>query len=462
MALRPGVYQFKHRAGNGLRAHVRGRRLRTVALLLASLIFPNYSSAEKRPRVGLVLQGGGALGFAHIGVIKWLEEHHVPIDYVAGTSMGGLVGGLYASGQSPDEIAAFTHDIDWATVLAGQTRFQDLSYRRKQDQVAYPNRLEFGLKGGFHLPSGLNTGHEVGIIFDRATLPYYNLKSFDDLPIPFRCVATNMVTGTKKVFDQGSLAQALRATMSLPAIFSPVMVDGNMYTDGAAVDNLPVDVAKQMGADIIIAVYLDTGPGKPEGYNSMLGAAGRNIEIMIDANELQSIKAADILVSADVKGFSSKNFNKAEEIAPRGYDAAKQKEALLSKLSVGEEEWNRYRAERNAKRRTTIPTPTFVTVVGRGAEQDEEIREAMGQLVGEPLKPEHLERELSRLMGLGYFNSLNYSLIDRNGQPGLVIPAGFSKAGLPLSMQLGQCLTAWLEARLRTSRIPAWMSGRAV
>jgi NTE family protein len=153
----------------------------------------------------------------------------------------------------------------------------------------------------------------------------------------------------------------------------------------------------------------------------MLGAAGRNIEIMIDANELQSIKAADILVSADLKGFSSKNFNKAEEIAPRGYDAAKQKEALLSKFSVGQEEWNRYVAERSAKRRTNIPTPTFVTVVGRGAEKDEDIREAMGQLVGEPLEPQNLERELSRLMGLGYFNSLNYSLIDRNGQPGLVI-----------------------------------------
>ena len=133
--------------------------------------------------------------------------------------------------------------------------------------MAYPNRLEFGLKGGFHLPSGLNSGYQVSAIFDRILLPYYNLKSFDDLPIPFRCVATDMISGKKKVFDSGSLAQALRTTMSLPAIFSPVVIDGVMYTDGGAVDNLPVDVARQMGADIIIAVYLDTGPGDPKGYD---------------------------------------------------------------------------------------------------------------------------------------------------------------------------------------------------
>src|SRR5439155_7882984 len=207
--------------------------MRRMVFILLLLLLPGAlraqqnAAARPRPKIGVALEGGGAMGLAHIGVLKWFEEHHIPVDYVAGTSMGGLVGGLYASGQSAAQIAELTESIDWDSVLAGQTRFQDLSYRRKQDQVAYPNRLEFGLKGGFHLPSGLNSGHEVGIIFDRATLPYYNLKSFNDLPIPFRCVATNMVTGTKKVFDQGSLAQALRATMSLPAIFSPVMIDGN-------------------------------------------------------------------------------------------------------------------------------------------------------------------------------------------------------------------------------------------
>jgi NTE family protein len=361
------------------------------------------------------------LGFAHIGVIQWLEEQHIPVDYVAGTSMGGLVGGLYASGQSPAQIAELTESIDWDSVLAGQTRFQDLSYRRKQDQVAYPNRLEFGLKGGFHLPSGLNSGHNVGIIFDRATLPYYNLKSFDELPIPFRCVATNMSTGKKKVFDQGSLSQALRTTMSLPAIFSPVIIDGESYTDGAAVDNLPVDVAKGMGAEIIIAVYLDTGPGDPKGYNSILGAAGRNIEIMIAANELHSIEASDILIAANLKGFTSNDFNKAEEIAPKGYEAAKNKGAMLSKLSVGQEEWDRYVAQRNAKRRTTVPTPTFIAVEGRGAGRDEDVQRAMTEVVGEPLNPENVEQDLSRLMGLGYFNSLNYSMVDRDGKAGLVI-----------------------------------------
>lgn len=397
------------------------RSLRAIALILALASLRGASPAQKRQSIGLVLEGGGALGFAHIGVIKWLEENHIPVDYVAGTSMGGLVGGLYAAGQSPAEIAKLTGEIDWNGVLNGQTPFQDLSFRRKEDRLAYPNRLEFGLKGGLHLPSGLNSGYTVSTIFDRILLPYYDLKSFDDLPIPFRCVATNMITGKKKVFDSGSLAQALRTTMSLPAIFSPVMIDGVLYTDGGAVDNLPVDVAKEMGADIIIAVYLDTGPGDPKGYDSILGAAGRNIEIMIAASELHSIESADILVSANLKGFTASDFTKEPQIEPKGYEAAIKKQGILSKLSVGQEEWDRYVAERNSKRRTTVPTPQFLAVQGLGADPDKSVETAMEQFVGKPLDIEAIQKELSQLMGLGYFSSLNYSLLERNGETGLLI-----------------------------------------
>jgi len=210
-----------------------------------------------RQKVGLVFEGGGALGFAHIGVIQWMEEHHIAVDYVSGTSMGGLVGGLYASGLGPDEIKEFVKRIDWPTVLSGQTPFQALSYRRKEDKLAFPNRLEFGLKHGFSLPSGLNTGAAVGLLFDRTMLPYWDLKSFNDLPIPFRCVATEITTGQPHVFEDGSLAQALRATMSIPGVFSPVRHGNEIYSDGGAVDNLPVDVARSMGAQVVISSYLN-------------------------------------------------------------------------------------------------------------------------------------------------------------------------------------------------------------
>src|SRR3984885_5204122 len=215
---------------------------------------------RSRPKVALVFEGGGALGFAPIGVIEWIEAHHIPVDYVAGTSMGGLVGGLYASGMSPQEITNFVGGINWNGVLSGQLPFQALSYRRKEDKLAFPNRLEFGLKHGISFPNGLNSGSAVGLLLDQTMLPYYDLKSFDDLPIPFRCVATDLSTGEKHVFKDGSLAQAMRSTMSIPGVFAPVEHGTQVYSDGAAVNNLPVDVARSMGADVVIAVYLDTGP----------------------------------------------------------------------------------------------------------------------------------------------------------------------------------------------------------
>jgi NTE family protein len=183
---------------------------------------------HKRPRIALVLEGGGALGFAHLGAIEYLELHHIPIDFVAGTSMGGLIGGLYASGDSPAQIRQLVSQINWDQVLSGDIPFPDVSYRRKQDQVAFPNRLEFGLRHGLSLPSGLNSGQSVGLILDQAVLPTYSVNSFDELPIPFRCVATDLTTGNKKVFDRGSLAQALRATMSIPGVFAPVTIDGGV------------------------------------------------------------------------------------------------------------------------------------------------------------------------------------------------------------------------------------------
>ena len=204
--------------------------VRMVAALLAIfLALPAEAVAQQpevkpasRPKVALVFEGGGALGFAHIGVIEWMEAHHIPVDYVAGTSMGGLVGGLYASGMSPQEIKDFVGGINWSAVLSGQIPFPALSFRRKEDKLAYPNRLEFGLKNGFSLPNGLNSGSAVGLLLDDKMLPYYDLKSFDQLPIPFRCVATDMTTGKEHIFKDGSLAQAMRSTMSIPGVFAPV------------------------------------------------------------------------------------------------------------------------------------------------------------------------------------------------------------------------------------------------
>jgi NTE family protein len=362
------------------------------------------------------------LGFAHIGANQYLEEHHIPIYMVVGTSKGGLVGGLFATGRSPAEIRQLTEEIDWNAVLGGRTAFQELSFRRKEDRVDFPNRLEFGLKGArFNAPAGLNSGHQAGLVFDQATLAYENPINFDDLPIPFRCVATDMTAGKEKVFDSGSLPLALRATMSIPAVFAPVTIDGHVYTDGGAVDNLPVDVAKQTGADIVIAVYLDTGPVNPNTYNSLLNVAARNISIMISANEMRNMQAADVLISADLKGFTSSAFTQAKDIIPKGYEAAQKKQRLLAAFSLNDEDWKAYVAARDAKIRRRIPVPQFLDVVGAKRDYNETLRENLAQFIGKPIDVPQLEQTLTKVTGTGSIAAAGYSIVGRNGTPGLAV-----------------------------------------
>ncbi len=400
-----------------LHNHYSMRLILTFTLLAAAL------PAQTRPKVGLVLEGGGALGFAHIGVLQWLEDHRIPVDYVAGTSMGGLIGGLYASGQRPQEIRELARTIDWDKTMSGVPALQDLNFRRKEDRIDYPTRLNFGLKGGLSLPAGLNSGQEIGLILDRAVLPYFELKSFDDLPIPFRCVGTEMVSGTQAIFDKGSLAQALRATMSIPAVFAPVVDGGKIYTDGGALNNLPVDVAKKMGADIIIAVYLNPGVDDPKTFNSLLGAAARNIAIMIAANELRSMEQADILLSADLKGFTSSQFGRSEEIFPKGVEAAKKKSALLERLALSEAEWRDYIAARQARRRTAVPEPKFVAVDGTAGRRKRGLEEALANNAGKPVDAGELATQLRKLQGSEYFDSLSYGMASANGEVGLAVHA---------------------------------------
>jgi predicted acylesterase/phospholipase RssA len=207
-------------------------------------------SPTGRLRIGVALEGGGALGLAHVGVLQWFEEHHVPVDYVAGTSMGGLVGGFCATGTDATQLRDLIQSINWNQILSGQTPYEDLSYRRKEDQRAYPNSLVLGLRAGISLPGGLNAGHQISLLIDRITLPYYDEKSFNDLPTPFRCVATDLVSGKQVVLTGGPLGEALRASMAIPAVFTPVYRDNQVLVDGGLINNLPTDVVKQLGADI--------------------------------------------------------------------------------------------------------------------------------------------------------------------------------------------------------------------
>src|SRR5580692_5596378 len=250
-----------------------------------------------RPGIGVALEGGGALGLAHIGVLEWFEAHHIPVDYVAGTSMGGLVGGFYATGMSPAELKKFIAEVDWNAVLRDATPYEDLSFRRKEDQRANPNAFVLGLRNGLSLPAGLSSGHQIGLLIDRVTIPYYKLGSFETLPTPFRCVATDLVSGKQVVFEQGSLALALRSTMSIPGAFAPVVDKDRVLVDGGLVNNLPTDVVREMGADIVIAVHLDTKPVEAADIKSLFTVLQQSVRVVVAESELRGLARADAVVS---------------------------------------------------------------------------------------------------------------------------------------------------------------------
>ncbi len=418
---------------------LKGVALRVVTLVLVlGLTAPMYLASQEAPpkprrqTVGLALQGGGALGLAHVGVITWMEEHHIPVDYVSGTSMGGLVGGVYATGRNAAELREVVNSINWDEVMAGQTPFDDLSFRRKEDARDYPNGLEFGIRKGVQFPGGFNSGQQVSLILDKVALPYSEIKSFNDLPIPFACVATDLVSGKPHVFRSGSLSLALRSTMSLPGIFTPVRDDGSIYADGGLLENLPVEVAKKMGADLVVGIHLAEAPLKPDANLSSFAVLGQSISVMISANELQSMEMADILVSVPVQKWGALSFDDADAIIKAGYDAAAAKSKVLLTLAVDDATWNQYLAERNARRITTTPVPTFVAVTGVNGNLSQKVQDQMAGLVGKPIDYQELDQEIMHLKGMGRFSTLSYSIVERNGQQGLLIKTEENAYGPPV------------------------------
>ncbi len=381
---------------------------------------PAEAGSPPRQKVGLVLEGGGALGLAHIGVLQWLYQHHVPVDLVAGTSMGGLVGGIYATGRSPEQLQQLIENVDWDQALSGQLPFGDLSYRRKEDAVQFPTRIEFGLRKGIQLPAGFNAGQQVSFILDHVALPYSQIKSFNDLPTPFACVATELNTGKQHVFHDGSLSLALRATMSLPGIFTPVRDGFNLYADGGLLNNMPVDVAQKMGAQLTIAVYLQTASFNAQQPLSTFSVLGQSLSVMIAANELKSMQMADVLITVPLEKYTALDYDKAEEMIRLGYEAAEGKSAILSKLAVDDLAWKQYLERREGRTRET-PVPQFIEVAGTTPGLAKKIEKRLSPDVGRPIDNLNLEHQFTRIAGTGRFASLGYSLTDKDGKPGLLV-----------------------------------------
>src|SRR5216684_1461712 len=401
--------------------------MRRIVFIFLFLLLPlplrsqQNPSSRPRPKIGVALEGGGAMGLAHIGVLKWFEEHHIPVDYVAGTSMGGLVGGFYATGMSPDELKTLIDGMDWRKILGDRTPYEDLAFRRKEDQRAYPNSLIFGLRGGLSLPAGLNAGHQIGLIIDRVTLPYREVPSFDALPVPFRCVATDLVSGKPYVFKDGSLALALRATMSIPGAFSPVHDGKAVLVDGGLMNNLPTDVVRQMGAEIVIAVHFETAPPEAENIQSVFAVLDQSVHVVVENNELRSLAQADAVISVPLAQFHTVDYAKSAQIMKLGYEAASSRARLLEAFALDDADWQEHQGMRTALKRSDIPVPQFIEVEGTNAHEATDVTRYVKRFQGKPLEPEKLDEVLTRLTGVGRYDSAGYRLIEKNGQTGLLI-----------------------------------------
>jgi NTE family protein len=382
--------------------------------------------------IGLALSGGGALGLAEIGVIKWMEENQIPVDRVAGTSMGSIIGSMYASGMSPAEIEAFAEKIDWDTAFLPEPGYAELSFRRKQDRRDFLVAAPLGLKHGLRGPNGLNSGQAAGLLLDRIAIQQSGIANFDELPIPFRCVATDMQSGEKVVLHDGFLADAVRASMAIPGLFTPVELKGQVLADGGMVQNIPVETAHDMGADAVIAVELHYPPEDAAQLETLAGVLSRAIDVMINQNERRSLALAQAKVRVEMRGFSIADYNRVRELVELGYKAAASQSADLVKYAISDPaEWQKYLSGREARKRPALERVEKIVVTGADSDSNRRIEKQIARQTQGPLDLQAVERQLTRIAGQGQFDRLGYEGFTQNGVPALRITAHEKTYGPP-------------------------------
>ena len=423
---------------------VRPTFISLALILLWGMTLPRFVYAQKtsfatkpavpahRPRIGLALSGGGALGLAEIGVIQWMEENHIPVDSIAGTSMGGIIGAMYATGMSPAEIQKFAEKIDWDEAFLPEPVYTQLSYRRKQDRRDFLINAPLGLKHGLNGPNGYNSGQGVGLLLDRIAFPESGVASFDDLPIPFRCVATDMLSGEGVVLHDGSLAQAVRASMAIPGVFTPVEINGRVLADGGMIQNIPVETVLAMNADAVVAVELQLPPGDREELDTLTGVLSRAVDVMITQNEHRSLALAKVTVRIGMNGFSATDYSRVAELVALGRkSAAAQSSALLPYAIQDPAEWQEYLAARAARIRGPADKIETIEVIGADSDTDRRLQHRLSKALQGSLDLPKLDTQLTRIAGEGQFDRLGYEGFTQNGVPGLRITTHEKSFGPP-------------------------------
>ncbi|MDH0300393.1 MULTISPECIES: patatin-like phospholipase family protein [unclassified Pseudomonas] len=405
---------------------------RLLFCLLLTLTSLSVLAAEaSRPKIGLVLSGGAARGLAHIGVLKALEEQGVRIDAIAGTSMGAVVGGLYASGYSIGELEKLATTLDWQQALSDAPPRKDVPFRRKQDDRDFlvKQKLSFRDDGSLGLPLGVIQGQNLALLLESKLAHTADIRDFDKLPIPFRAVATDITTGEKVIFRRGHLPQVIRASMSIPAVFAPVELGGRLLVDGGMTDNIPLDVVREMGVDLAIVVDIGTPLRNRKQLATVVDVLNQSITLMTRRNseeQLASLRREDILVQPPLASFGVTDFGRAQDMIDAGYRATRALDPRLAALRQPEGDSN-LAVARSPRQRT--PIITAIKVENDSKVSDDVIRYYIRQPIGEPLELDRLQTDMGTLYGLDYFDQVQYRVVHKGGDNTLVINARGRRGG---------------------------------
>ncbi|MGI9316335.1 MAG: patatin-like phospholipase family protein [bacterium] len=415
-------------------------------LLVMCIALPSF--AADRPKIGLALSGGGARGGAHIGVIRELERQRIPIDYISGTSMGAILGAMYASGYSTDEMEAVLKDTDWDNIFDDDPPRKHTTIRDKFDERVFQLDTEIGLQEGkLSLPSGLVQGQKFQLLLDKLFLPVTEINDFSQLPIPFRAVASDIEDGTAVVLGSGELSRAVRASISVPAAFATVEIDGRILVDGGISNNLPLDVVREMGADVVIAVDIGTPFQEADQLRSAVTIAAQLSALLVrrtTVEQIATLKEGDVLLTPDIGKFSSTNFDDSYSIIPQGVEAAREQGSVLEKLSLSDGDYQAHVASRPIIKFNN-PTVAFIRIDSDTNLSEDYILDRIRQKTGEPLNLSQLEEDISVVYGLEVFQTVDYKIVEEGGETGLLIRAK-SKPWGPNYLQLGLSFSSNVES----------------
>ena len=409
--------------------HLRSRAILKVLLLLSLLVgiggeavAQGTEPAQKTPKIALVLSGGGALGLAHVGVIQELERMNLRPDFVVGTSMGSIVGGLYASGLDGPALERVVNEMNWGEIFNPTPERRNLTYHQKTQDADFPVKASLALDGAhLILPAGAISDQKLLQQLRHFTAAKGVLKSFDDLPIPFRAVATDIETGKPVVIDHGELPMAMRASMSVPGVFSPITLDGKLLVDGGMAANIPISIARDMGADIVIVVATPSSLQNKQKIATAVDVLGQSVTLLILSNEraqLATLTPNDVLIMIDPGDINAAAFDRGKDLVQAGRRSLIAKTADLNKVLA-----NRPLTTKALAQVPPAPQIDYIRIQNGSRLADEVIKQKIDDLVGKPADPETINLGLDRVYALGQFDRVDYVLEHSKDGEGLVVRA---------------------------------------